>query len=404
MIKRSGLIVLGLMVSTMIFAQTNKEVKPLNEFSFSFYDELKKEHENVFFSPLSTYLSLGIISSGAAGSTKMQLDSVLRLSKKVGLDRVRGKVDEMVNRGVGNGKIRLANGCWVDHSVKLKKQFLKEYAERPNSRVESVDMNAPKSVVDYVNAWANKTTEGTIPNLLSESTITPQTRMILCNSLYMNLPWELAFKPRSTYRHLFTDQNNNESLLKFMFKLGYMEYSYEKDFHLIVRNLGEGDQALCIIVPKDGHSLAEVEEQLTAKKLSKLMNRTYDQLVGLSLPKFTMEGEYDFKQPLKNMGANEMFGLKADLSEMTTTESLLVESIRQKVKIDVNEKRIVATAVTVVRSGQMSAVGMPDPEEPLYIAADRPFMFFIIDKPTNGIFFMGRYAIPSKGDIVSIQE
>ena len=230
--------VIGVMVNVMVFAQTSKEARPLNEFSFGLYDELKKEHENVFFSPLSTYLSLGILSDGAAGSTKHQLDSILGLGRKVGLDKVRDAVDEMVSRGVGDGKIRLANGCWVDHSIKLKKQFLNNYSERPYSSVKMVDMSEPKSVVDGVNAWANKTTEGTIPNLLSASAITPQTRMLLCNSLYMNLPWEYGFKPRSTFENTFTDKNKVETRLKFMFKMGYMEYAYEKKFHMVIRNLG----------------------------------------------------------------------------------------------------------------------------------------------------------------------
>ena len=82
----------------------------------------------------------------------------------------------------------------------------------------------------------------------------------------------------------------------------------------------------------------------------------------------------------------------------------VVEAIQQKVKLDVNEKRIVATAVTVVRSGLGSAVGMPNPDEPIDVIADRPFLFFIIDKPTNGIFFMGRYAIPNEADIVVEEE
>ncbi|MCJ8291276.1 MAG: serpin family protein [Flavobacteriales bacterium] len=403
MIKRGGLIVVGVMCFSTVFAQTSKELRPLNEFSFSLFGELRKENQNVFFSPLSAYLSLGMLSDGAAGTNKAQIDSVLGLGKKIGIYQVRSGIDEMMSHYVGNGKIQLANGCWVDQSIVLKKDFLKAFLNQPLSSIETVDMSDPASVVESVNAWADDVTKGTIPNLISASAIAPQTKMLLCNSLYMNLPWERGFKPRSTYVHEFTDANKMKSNLKFMYKMGYMEYAYEKKYHLVVRTLGKGNQAFCIVIPKEGYSLDEVEGQFTSKKLSQMLRRTYDQRVRLSLPKFTMEGEYDFKQPLKNMGLKEMFTNAPDFS-MMTDDNLMVDAISQKVKIDVNEKRIVAAAVTVIRGDTGSAAGMPDPDIPVDFVADRPFLFFIIDKSTNGIYFMGRYTVPNEKDIVMNEE
>lgn len=403
MIKRGGLIIVGVMCFSTVFAQTSRKLRPLNEFSFSLYAELKKENQNVFFSPLSAYLSLGILSDGAGGTNKIQIDSVLGLGKKVGIVQVRSGIDEMVSHYVGNGKIQLANGCWVDQSIVLKKNFLNAFLNQPLSSIDVVDMSDPTSVVEGVNAWADNVTEGTIPNLISVNAITPQTKMLLCNSLYMNLPWERGFKPRSTYVHEFTDANKMKSDLKFMYKMGYMEYAYEKKFHLVVRLLGEGDQAVCVLIPKEGYSLDEVEEQLSSKKLSQMLRRTYDQRVRLSLPKFTMDGEYDFKQPLMNMGLKEMFTNAPDFSTMTD-DNLMVEAISQKVKIDVNEKRIVAAAVTIIRGDVGSAVGMPDPDVPVDFVADSPFLFFVIDKSTDGIYFMGRYAVPNEQDIVMNEE
>ena len=403
MIKRCGLIALWLMWFAGVFAQTSKELRPVNEFSMSLYGELKKDNQNVFFSPLSTYLSLGILSDGASGSNKAQIDSVLGLGRKVDMPKVREVIAEMTGRYLGDGEIRLANGCWLDQSIRLDKDFMKMFRSEPLSKVNVVNMNDPASVVEDVNEWANEATNGTIPRLLSASAIGSQTKMLLCNSLYLNLPWEYGFKPRSTYEGTFNDANKVESKLKFMYKFGYMEYAYEKKFHLVIRDLGEGDQALCVVVPKEGYSLGDVEEQLTAKKISQLMKRTYDQRVRLSLPKFTMEGEFDFKKPLKNMGLNEMFEGTAGFSAMTD-DNLMVEALTQKVKIDVNEKRIVAAAVTVVRAGLGSAVGMPNPDIPIDVVADQPFIFFIVDKPTNGMYFMGRYAVPSASDIVTDSE
>ncbi|MFK7785118.1 MAG: serpin family protein [Crocinitomicaceae bacterium] len=403
MIKRSGLLILALFCSTALVAQTSKELKPVNSFSISLFNELKKEHQNVFFSPVSCYLSLGILADGASGENKMQIDSVLGLGRRVELDEVRSSINEMTGRYISDGTIQLANGCWIDKSTSVRSQFLKRFSRSSNSKVEAVDMSNRADVVKRVNDWTEKATEGTIPVLLSESSIGPATKLLLCNSLYLNLKWETKFKPRPWYTRTFTDANNVENELKFMYKMSYMEYAYDKRFHMVVRNLDQGEQAVCFIVPKEGYTLDDVEKELTAKRLSQLSKQTYDQRVFLSIPKFSMEGEYDFKQPLKGMGLNEMFKPTADFSELTD-EKLMIEAIRQKVKLNVNEKRIVATAVTVVRSGLGSAVGMPNPDQPVDVIADRPFLFFIIDKPTNGIFFMGRYAVPNESDVLSERE
>lgn len=403
MIKRCGLFALMLVFSATVSAQTSRELKPLNNFSVQLYNELKKEYQNVFFSPLTCYSSLAILSDGAAGANKVQIDSVLGLSKRVQLEKVREAIDAMAGRQVIDGNIQLTNGCWIDRSIKLKKEFLKSYSKEENSKVEIVDMQKPAEVVANVNAWANDATGGTIPELLSANSIGPATKMLLCNSLYLDLPWESKFKPKPWYKRVFTDVNGEQDTLQYMFKMGYMEYVYDKKFHLVVRNLGQGEQAVYVVVPKEGYTLADIEEEITAKKLSQLTKQMYSQRVRLSIPKFSMEGEFDFEQPLKNMGVTEMFKPDANFSEMTD-ENLMVEAIHQKVKVDVNEKRIVAAAVTVVRSGLGSAVGMPNPDEPIDVIADRPFMFFIVDKPTNGIFFMGRYTVPNESDIAKEDE
>jgi serpin B len=403
MIKRSGVLVAVMMVLFSVDAQTSKNVRPLNQFSFELYGELKKEHENVFFSPLSTYMSLAILSDGAAGTNKAEIDSVLGLSKKFTLENVRSGISTMMNAYLSDGTIRMANGCWVDESVELKKDFLNSFYSQSLSKVEQVNMSEPKKVVRSVNKWASDATAGTIPNLLTPAAITPLTRMLLCNSLYMDLPWESKFKAHPNYVLPFKTAAGDSIDLNYLFKEAYFEYAYDRKSHFLMKDLGEGDQAFCIIVPKEGSDLSEIEAQLTSKKFSQIRKRSYDQRVRLSLPKFTMSEEISFKNPLRKMGLNQAFMTKPDFSEMTD-ENLSVDDITQRVEIEVNEKRIVAAAVTVVRFGYGSAAGGPDPDVPIPVIADRPFLFLIIDKETNGIYFMGRYAVPSDSDRAKVVE
>ena len=76
---RHIIIILNLIViSTLsINAQTIDLTGSLNSYSFDLYREIKVEDENLFFSPLSTYLALMIAYEGAHADTKYEFDKVL---------------------------------------------------------------------------------------------------------------------------------------------------------------------------------------------------------------------------------------------------------------------------------------------------------------------------------------
>ncbi len=388
-----------LLVSLLILpvqAQTEKELRPLNEFSFASFETICANEGNFLFSPMSAYSALGMLSHGADGETKAQLDSILFFNKKVGIEKVTTGIDQMLSRYLSDGKIVSANACWVD-DFKLKKDYQKAVGF---DFVQSVDMSNPKEVASEVNRWANRKTEGRIPNILSPSQITPYTRMILCNSLYMNLPWTHKFEATSTFNKDFYDEDGDTAKLKFVNDFGYYPYSYDKKFHFVLKDLANEEQAFCLILPKEGVTLDEVEAELSAKRLSKLYSNIYRQRMSLQIPKFSVEDDVDFKEVLKSQGVNKIFELDADFSRMTDHDTVWVEGINQKSTIDFNEKRIVAAAVTIIRMGEgSSAGGYINPDKPIDVHADRPFLFLVIDKPTGGIFFMGRYEKPTQADI-----
>jgi serpin B len=63
--------------------------------------------------------------------------------------------------------------------------------------------------------------------------------------------------------------------------------------------------------------------------------------------------------------------------------------VLHKAFIAVNEAGTEAAAATAVVVGRVSA---PEPAE---IALDRPFLYFIVDRPTGELLFLGRVLDPS---------
>lgn len=86
------------------------------------------------------------------------------------------------------------------------------------------------------------------------------------------------------------------------------------------------------------------------------------------------------------MGIREAFDQsKADLSNINN--NYFVSSMIHKTKISVDEKGTVAAAVTTSIFANKVA--------PPKFHANKPFLFFIVDKLTNLILFSGQYTEPS---------
>lgn len=87
-----------------------------------------------------------------------------------------------------------------------------------------------------------------------------------------------------------------------------------------------------------------------------------------------------------------MFNDDADFSTLTGNKSdiHLTDAIH-KAKVEVDEDGTVAAAATVVFTFRSSR-----PLDPTRFVANHPFIYFIYDKMSQNILFMGVYRVPNK--------
>ena len=110
--------------------------------------------------------------------------------------------------------------------------------------------------------------------------------------------------------------------------------------------------------------------------------------VKITMPKFTTEEQYDFKDTLKAMGINAMFQNDNDFCDMYTEgNQICISDVLQKTKIIVNEQGTEAASGTVSASRGMNM------EEPVVFKADRPFIYMITvhSYDTEEVLFIGQY-------------
>lgn len=88
------------------------------------------------------------------------------------------------------------------------------------------------------------------------------------------------------------------------------------------------------------------------------------------------------------MGIGDLFSpVAADMSTFSPSERLVLNDGIHKAVIEVNEEGSEAAAATALVFGRSAR------RKPSFVC-NRPFLFFILDKATSNVLFMGAYREP----------
>ena len=317
-----------------------------NSFSFEFL-KMENNKSNMIYSPLSIKYALAMLSEGANGNTKTQIDNVigrLNLTKYKNNDKI----------------LSLANSVFIKDEYS---QFVKENFK---------------------------------DNLVQRS------KMILINALAIDMEWANTFDDNDTWGNPFYLENGEQINATTMNKETSSEdISYYKDDNItaITMDLKEYDNTqLEFMAMMPEKNLDEYIKTITLKdveeitsKLEKASNTKNG--VDVSIPKFEFNYELKLKEDLQKLGITDAFSSeKADFTNMAETSLYVGEAIH-KADVKFSEDGIRAAAVTVFA---MFENALPTEEEqPIRIKIDKPFMFLIKDKKTGEIWFVGTVYEPN---------
>ena len=117
--------------------------------------------------------------------------------------------------------------------------------------------------------------------------------------------------------------------------------------------------------------------------------------MNLAVPRFTTEYAINYSDMLAGMGLALAFDVEnADFSAMGESEdgNIYISKVFQKVKLIVDEEGTEAAAVTAV---EMAAGCALNPEQPIEMQLDKPFVYAVVDLESNALLFVGVLADPS---------
>ena len=394
------LLAIIIVVALVIMMNKNKETKTIggktstqerNDFSMEFL-RLENKKENIVYSPLSIKYALNMLNEGANGNTKTQIENVIK-----GLNLTKyAPINEVLS---------LANSVYIrdTYAEYIKEDYKDILSEKYNAEINYDSF----SNATNINKWIENKTLGIIQNMLDDNAVqNPATNMILINALAIDMEWANAFDTNDTYGEVFKLDNGDEMTATMMHKETKNEqfgYYKDKDITALTMDLKKYDNTqlqFVAIMPED--NLSEYVDTFTTEELNRIIENeilasetSYG--VNISIPKFSFDYDLPLKEDLMKLGITDAFdGNLADFSNMADT-SLYVGNALHKADIDFTERGIKAAAVTAIT---MDITAMIDDNrtKPEEIKMDKPFLYFIRDKETNEIWFVGTVYEPNSWD------
>ncbi len=361
-------------------------------FAFDFFNQVQDEYtasENIFLSPLSLHMALGMVVNGAKGETQKEIIKALH-AENIDLKKLNDTYKKLLrDLPAVDPKVQmaLANAIFHKNSFPFEAAYLRQM--NTDFKAEVKGLSFQPSDVDVINQWASDHTNGKISKVLQ--TIDPELVMILMNALYFKGDWTTQFDKKNTKDERFTGENNTSKMVEMMKQEAVFNYRETENYQAV--NLPYGNQHFraTIILPKDGKTVADVLSNFKTTEWNMLQNTLRGKKVIVSLPKFKLELEKELNKTLQKMGMVKSFTEQADFTTMSKEKPLFVGFVKQNTFVEVNEEGTEAAAVTSVGIGTTS---YPGPPKIIHVNCNKPFAFIISEKTSNTILFMGRIMNP----------
>ncbi len=370
-------------------SQEQALVASSNQFGFDVFSKISQQYEDqdLFISPLSISLALGMTYNGARGSTEAGMRKTLGFGEMKtddinqayhGLMKYLVELDPKV-------RVEIANSIWYRKNLEILKTFIDINTLIFKAVIQSMDFSDEGSA-ESINKWVADNTHGKIESIV-DPPIHPNTIMYLINAIYFNGTWTYQFDSADTEEaqfHLANDEKKSVKMMKSTISLPYFE---NETLQAVRIPYGHNLFNMTILLPKENQDIETLFTSLNNNEFNTLLGKMEKVQLSLGLPRFKLEYEKILNDVLIALGMSEAFsGQDADFSGIREAKDIYISRVKHKSFIEVDEKGTESAAVTSVEIRELSG--------PTEMLINRPFLFFIHDTNSKTLLFMGKITNP----------
>lgn len=366
--------------------------------AFDLFRQLGADDANAFISPYSIATALAMTYAGSEAQTKAEMATALRFSlpestlhaafNSLDLALAR-RSSELAEMAKGDPfQLETMNATFIERSEPVQSEFLDVLALNYDAGAFLADfVNQPERERTAINGWVSDQTKQRIEDLLPNSSITSNTRLVLVNTIYFKGSWLIKFDPKNTAEAVFHASTGDVSV-KMMHSTVRRRYARGSDYQAVELPYVSPSVRMLVVLPDEG-KLAAVQAKLQTGLFDEARAGQRESMVELSMPRFTFRSELKLKPSLEALGMSSAFGSMADFSKIAGPPGyLFIDDVYHQAVVAVDEAGTEAAASTAVVFTTRSGV------EYVTLTLDRPFLFFIYDEPTGQILFEGRLSQP----------
>jgi serpin B len=364
-----------------------------NRFGFKLFKEIVEAEPdaNIFISPLSVSMALGMTLNGADGETQTAMEQTLEFASMTTdeINRSYQSLIELLTQLDPRVVFDIANSIWYREGMNFEQEFIDRNTTYFDALVQALDFEDPRSV-DTINNWVKENTDGKIPQIIEE--ITDELVMFLINAIYFNGTWTYEFDKEQTQDDFFTLPDGSQKTCKMMIQTNEFNYLENDDFQAIDLPYGDGEFRMTILLPKPTRHLDGLIAEFDEGNWNDWQHSFSKDSVTLQLPKFKLEYEIKLNDVLSALGMGIAFDRwQADFTGMYKPGGTYISFVKHKTFLEVDEEGTEAAAATVVAIGIVSA---QPPRQMKFMRVDRPFLFVIRENHSGTLLFMGKIVAP----------
>jgi serine protease inhibitor len=364
-------------------------------FGLKFFKEVvaQSDGSDVFVSPLSVSLALGMTYNGARAGTATEMAAALELGQMNQQEASEAYRDLIALLTGMDSKVamEIANSIWYRDDFQVEAEFIDINQTCFDAQVTAMDFS-DASAADTINAWVADKTHDKIDSIV-DPPIDPMTVMFLINAVYFKGDWTWQFDKDDTTQGTFHAPNGDLTVSMMNLHSDELAYMENDVVQAIQLPYGQGYFKMTVLLPKAENDVDGVIAGLDADTWDAWLGQMSQQEGDLSLPKFKLswgqDGAVSIKPMLQALGMELAFSGMADLSGIRQSGGLYISDVLHKTFVQVDEEGTEAAAVTSVEIRETSMA------DTYVMRVDRPFVFAIHDDHSGALMFIGKIVAPT---------
>ena len=229
---------------------------------FDLYRTLSSEEGNLFYSPYSISIALGMTYAGARGETEQQMAETLQFDlpqdalhsafNTLSLD-LDSRGGDKEDNDPSAFRLNVANALWGRQGYQFLDEFTTVVGENYGAAVRPTDfVGQPEESRIRINDWVANETEGLITDIIPPRKFEEQApALVLTNAIYFNGAWVRKFKemPRPTDFHKLDGET---VAVPMMNSSGKRRYASGDGYQAIELSYKFSSMSMTILLPDSG--------------------------------------------------------------------------------------------------------------------------------------------------------